>query len=67
MQLTQKELKPLSGDLEEKNVLTEGLRKAAKARKGGGGGQVRELREGTKRRRYNIYVQECFYGFAWVL
>lgn len=67
LQLTQKELDRLSGELEEKDVLIESLRKAAKAGTPVKGGQGRGLEEMENRRRYEIFVQECFYGFALVL
>lgn len=53
--------------LEEKDALIKSLREAAKASKRGGEGRERGLGEGTKRRRYDICVQECLYGFARVV
>lgn len=72
LQLTQKKLRRVSGNLKENNVLIRRVRKAAKARKHVGGGQRRGSGEGTKRERYDVSVQECFYSIAqgatdWVL
>lgn len=64
LQLTQNELERVKKEAIEKDVLIESLRETAKARKRGGGGKKRELRGVTKRRRNDIRVQECFYGFA---
>lgn len=41
LQLTQKELKPVSGEFPKKNVLVESLQKAAEARNRGGGANER--------------------------
>lgn len=64
--MTQKDLEPVKGELKEKDVLTENLRNAVKAIKRGGG-QRRRQGEVMENLRYEIYVQEYLYGFAWAV
>lgn len=58
--------------LKESYFPTKSSREGGEARKRGGQGQKTEPGEVTERPRYEIYAQECFYGFArvvydWVL
>lgn len=66
LQWTQKELGRVKGELKEENVLTASIREATKPRRRGRVGHRRKLEEMTKRPRYDLCVQECFYGSALV-
>lgn len=67
LQLAQKKLERVKGELKEKGARIESLREAAQTRKRGGGGQSREPEEVPKRRRYETCVQECLDGLARVV
>lgn len=60
LQLTQSQLERVKGELKKKNVLTESLRKAPRARKRGGRGQGRGSTKAKKRQWYEICARECF-------
>lgn len=64
LQVTQKELDLVNGELREHDVLTESLREAARAEKRGEAGSRKMPREMTKSRELDVCVREWFYGFA---
>lgn len=64
LKLTQKELERRRGEIKEEDVVIESLWEAAMIRTVAKQGKRRGAGEVTKRQRYDIGVQECFYGFA---
>lgn len=54
-------------ELKERHTLNESVRERAKARKRGRERQKRVLGEMMQRRRYELCVQECFYGLLRVV
>lgn len=62
--LTNKRLQRVREEAEEKDVLIESPREAAKTRKAGEQGQRKGADEDTKSRCYGSFVQQGFYAFA---
>lgn len=67
LQLTQKKLGRVRGEAKKKELLTESFSMASKGMERGGEGPGRGQEELPKRRRYENYMQECFYGFGRVV
>lgn len=64
LKLSQKEVERLVGKLKEQDILIDSLREAGKATKCRGRERDEEKGGVRKRRKYDIEVQERFYGFA---
>lgn len=64
LQWTQKKLKCVSRELIEREILIEGLQKAAEARKRGNKAQKKRAREMKTRRWYWNSLQECVFSVA---